>query len=142
MFFLTLSKVDGLYSIQTTVPFISCIYQLMNYEQKILSSDVNNSTNINKMNNNLSSQLAEHKKIPQHMTLEIKVLAWDKHKNMGGLNWSLGSQPSPLDNWISNVNTLSVKSSLEFVLYLLFYMPTLNKTYLILPYIIQMYKKK
>jgi hypothetical protein len=28
------------------------------------------------------------------------------------------------------------------VLYLLFYMPTLNKTYLILPYIIQMYKKK
>jgi len=62
--FLTLSKVDGLYSIQTTVPFISCIYELMNYEQKFLNSDVNNSTNINKMNNNLSSQLIEHKKIP------------------------------------------------------------------------------
>jgi hypothetical protein len=41
----------------------------------------------------------------QHMTLEIHVLAWDRHKNVAGLNRLMGSQPSPLDNWISNGNT-------------------------------------
>jgi hypothetical protein len=34
------------------------------------------------------------------MTLEIQVLAWDRHKNVAGLNRLMGSQPSPLDNWI------------------------------------------
>jgi hypothetical protein len=29
------------------------------------------------------------------MALEIQVLAWDRHKNMAGLNWLMGSQPSP-----------------------------------------------
>ena len=32
------------------------------------------------------------------MTLEIKVLAWDKHKKVAELNQLKGSQPSPLDN--------------------------------------------
>ena len=31
------------------------------------------------------------------MTLESKVLAWDSHKIVAGLNWLMGSQPSPLD---------------------------------------------
>jgi hypothetical protein len=39
-------------------------------------SQVNNSTNINKDNNDLSSQLIEHKKILQ------QVLVWDRRKNM------------------------------------------------------------
>jgi hypothetical protein len=44
------------------------------------SSMVNNSTNINKANNHLSSQPIEHKKDSWQMTLEIQVLAWDRHK--------------------------------------------------------------
>jgi hypothetical protein len=35
------------------------------------------------------------------MTLEIQVLAWDRHKNVAGLNWLMGFQLSPFDNWIS-----------------------------------------
>jgi hypothetical protein len=37
--------------------------------------------------------------------LEIQILARDKHKNVVRLNELMGSQPSPLDNWISNGNT-------------------------------------
>jgi hypothetical protein len=48
---------------------------------------VNNSTKINKTNNHLSPSLTEQtKKGPQHMTVEIQVLAWDRHKNVAGLN--------------------------------------------------------
>ena len=36
---------------------------------------VNNSTSINQMNNHLSPQIIENKKNPQHMKLEIQVLA-------------------------------------------------------------------
>ena len=36
------------------------------------------------------------------MTLEIQTLAWDRHKNVAGLNQIIGSQPSPLGNWIFN----------------------------------------
>ena len=32
------------------------------------------------------------------------MLPWDRHKNLAGLNRLMGSQPSPLDNWISNSN--------------------------------------
>jgi hypothetical protein len=39
------------------------------------------------------------------MAWEIKVLDWDRHKNVEGLNWLMGSKPFPLDNWISNSNT-------------------------------------
>ena len=41
---------------------------------------VNNSTIINKTSNHLSPQSIEHKKDPQHMAIEIQVLAWDRHK--------------------------------------------------------------
>ena len=34
------------------------------------------------------------------MTLEIQVLAWDRHRNMEGLKRFIGSQPSPIDNWM------------------------------------------
>ena len=46
---------------------------------------VNNFTNINKTNNHLSPQLTEHKK-KRHMTSEIQVFAWDRQKNVAGLN--------------------------------------------------------
>lgn len=32
---------------------------------------------------------------PQHMGLEIQVLAYDRHKNMAGLNWLMRYQPPP-----------------------------------------------
>ena len=32
----------------------------------------------------------------QHLTLEITVLAWDRHKNVAGFNRLMGSQPPPL----------------------------------------------
>jgi hypothetical protein len=72
---------------------------------------VDNSMNINKMNNHLSTQLIEHKKkktttrADGQVVLEIQVLTWDRHKNVRRLNWLIGSQPFPLDNWISNDNT-------------------------------------
>ena len=47
---------------------------------------VNNSININKMNNHPSLQTID----PQHMALEIQVLAWDRCKNVAGLNQLLG----------------------------------------------------
>ena len=60
---------------------------------------VNNSPSINKMNNYLSPQILEYiKKRPQHMMLEIQVLAWDRHNNVSGLNWFMGYQHSSLDN--------------------------------------------
>jgi hypothetical protein len=55
---------------------------------------VNNSTNINKMNYHLSPSLTEHNRRPQHMTLEIHALAWDRHKNVKGWNRLIGSKPS------------------------------------------------
>jgi hypothetical protein len=44
-------------------------------------------------------------KRPRQMTLEINVLVWNRHKNVAGLNRLIRSQPSPLDNWVSNGNT-------------------------------------
>jgi len=45
---------------------------------------VNNSTNINKTKNHLLRQNIDHSKdhLP-HVTLEIKVLSWDRHKHVG-----------------------------------------------------------
>jgi hypothetical protein len=40
---------------------------------------------------------------------EIHFLGLDRHKNMVGLNWLMGLQHSPLDNWISNGNTYTGK---------------------------------
>jgi len=36
------------------------------------------------------------------MTLEIRVLSWDRYKNVVGLNRFMEFQPSLCDNWISN----------------------------------------
>ena len=36
------------------------------------------------------------------MTLEIQVLAWERHTNVAGLNRLMGFQPFRLENWISN----------------------------------------
>ena len=36
---------------------------------------------------------------------ENPVEAWDRHKDVVGLNWLMGLQPSPLDPWISNDNS-------------------------------------
>ena len=47
---------------------------------------VNNSININKMNNHISPQVIEHKRRPQHMLIEIQIQIWDRHKNVAGLN--------------------------------------------------------
>jgi hypothetical protein len=38
------------------------------------------------------------------VTSEIQVLVWDRHTNVVGLNWLMGSQPSPLDNLVSHSN--------------------------------------
>jgi hypothetical protein len=40
------------------------------------------------------------------MTYDVgnPVLAWDRHKNVAGLNQLMGPWPSPFDNWISNSN--------------------------------------
>jgi hypothetical protein len=46
----------------------------------------NNSTNINKTNNDISPKIIEHRR-PQHMKLEIQVPSWDRDKHMAGLNW-------------------------------------------------------
>ena len=42
-------------------------------------------TNINKTNNYLSLQVIEHKNWPPHMTLQIQVMVWDRHKIVAGL---------------------------------------------------------
>jgi len=42
---------------------------------------------------------------PWPMTLEIQVLAWDRHKHVAGLNRLMGLQCSPFDNWISSGHT-------------------------------------
>ena len=44
---------------------------------------VNNSTNIN---NYISHQIIEHRKEPNHMTLEIQVLTWSMHTYVAIVN--------------------------------------------------------
>ena len=70
---------------------------------------VNYSTNINKTNNQLSPQIIEHKKRKrqQHMVLGFHVLAWDRHKNVVGLDRLMGSQPSP--SWKLDVLFVYIK---------------------------------
>jgi hypothetical protein len=48
---------------------------------------VNNSANINKMNNYLSAQIIENTERLQHLVLEIWILLWDRHKDVVALNW-------------------------------------------------------
>jgi len=39
------------------------------------------------------------------MALDMQLLAWDRHKNVVGINQLMGFQSYPLDNLISNSNT-------------------------------------
>jgi hypothetical protein len=55
-------------------------------------------------------KLAEHKNRPRYMTLEIQVLAWDRHNNVVGLILLMWSQPSPFDNRISKGKTYTQKN--------------------------------
>ena len=41
------------------------------------------------------SELTEHKKKPRYMMLEIQVLAWDRHKDVVGLNRLMDLQTLP-----------------------------------------------
>jgi hypothetical protein len=51
------------------------------------------------------------------MMLEIQiVLACDRYKNVAGLNWLMGSQPSHLDNWISQRQTIKENTQIHFYL--------------------------
>jgi hypothetical protein len=51
------------------------------------------------------------------MILEIKVLGWNRHKDVAGLNRLMASNPSHLDNWISNTKKTTVEAgNLAFVL--------------------------
>ena len=64
-------------------------YLLFNYKSNMKSKFdkwSNNSTNINKTNNDISPKIIEHRR-PQHMKLEIQVPSWDRDKHMAGLNW-------------------------------------------------------
>jgi glycine cleavage system regulatory protein len=44
------------------------------------------------------TKLTEHLKRPRHMTLEIQVLALDRHKNVAELKRLMGSKSFRLDN--------------------------------------------
>jgi hypothetical protein len=44
-------------------------------------------------------------KWPRHMTLQIRVLVWYRHTHLVEINQLTGSQPSHLNNWISNGNS-------------------------------------
>ena len=58
---------------------------------------VNNFLNINKANNDPWPQLIEHtNNRPKAMKLEIKLMAWDRHKHVGMLNrlmWKISTLP-------------------------------------------------
>jgi len=53
----------------------------------------NNSTNINKTNNDLERQTVEHKNGSRHIALDIQILEWDRRKIVGVgfklVNWTL-----------------------------------------------------
>ena len=55
--------------------------------------------------NQQSNRVTEHKKGGHmHMTLNIHILAWDRQKNVSGINRLMEYLTSPLDNCISNGN--------------------------------------
>ena len=74
---------------------------------------------VNKMNNHLGPQYVAHQKEPKHITLEIQVLAWDRAKNVAGLNW-LMSTLSDLKN--CKHYTVIIKSTPASVVFLKIYL--------------------
>ena len=71
------------------------------YEKKVLSSDGHQFPPY-QQNVHLSSCLNTNR--PRHVILEIQVLPWDRYNNAAGPNLSMGSQSSPLNNWIFKGN--------------------------------------
>ena len=63
---------------------------------------VKNYTNNNKNEQSavILTELTQHKKITTY-DVGTQILAWDRHKKMAVLNLLIGSNLSPLDNWIS-----------------------------------------
>jgi hypothetical protein len=51
----------------------------------------------------LSPQLIDHRKGPCQLVLEIQILTQDRHQKVAGLNWVMGSQPSPLDRYPTEI---------------------------------------
>ena len=45
--------------------------------------------------------------------LEIQALSWESDKDVAELSLLMGSQPSPLDNWISNGNIQMIIKTLH-----------------------------
>ena len=61
--------------------------------------------NFNNKNNHLSPQIIERKKEQLHMTMEIQGLAWDRNKNVAGLNNLMGTQ-----SWVLSHKSNGYKS--------------------------------
>ena len=72
-------------------------------KQKVYTVMVNNSININKTNNHPSPQQYIW---PRYITLEIQILAWDRHNNVSELNRWIGSHPFHVPR--PNFPTLSI----------------------------------
>ena len=66
------------------------------HEKEASSVMVNNSININKTYNHISSSLTEHKKWIRQTTLKIHDLVWNKHKIVVGLKPVNGGSTPPL----------------------------------------------
>ena len=58
----------------------------MIYEKKSLNSDGQQFHQYQKNKQPSLPLIIEHKKSPWHMPMEIQVLAWDRHRNVTGLN--------------------------------------------------------
>ena len=77
--------------------FLHCIYYV-DYEKKVLNSDTDSKQfHQYQKNKTITFHLKSlNIKRPSHVMLEIQILAWDRHKDMTGLNWLMGSQSSLL----------------------------------------------
>ena len=73
---------------------------------------VSNSTNINKRTITSHRNSLNTKKTTRY-DVRNPGLAWDRHKNITGLNRLMRSQSSLLDNWISNSNTYIHKTTIK-----------------------------
>jgi len=72
---------------------------------------INHSTNINKTST--FTHWTQTKKRPRHMALGMQIMSWDKHSIVAGLNRLIGSQPSSLDNCISDGKNKTMKQILH-----------------------------
>jgi hypothetical protein len=45
------------------------------------------------------------------MALGIKIMVWNRYKNVSGVNWLVGSQPPHLDNCIYSGNVYIYKTN-------------------------------